>query len=59
MLTEPQSLRQGYLAELSTFTERLKKTCRNMRIDFTRMNSGEPLDVALSGFLATRAASIK
>ncbi len=59
LLTEPQSLRQGYLAELSAFTERLKKTCRNMRIDFTRMNSGEPLDVALSGFLATRAASIK
>jgi hypothetical protein len=30
-----------------------------MHVDFQRMNSGEPLDVALSSFLATRSASIK
>jgi hypothetical protein len=30
-----------------------------MLIDFVRMNSGEPLDAALSGFLATRAATLK
>jgi hypothetical protein len=30
-----------------------------MHVDFVRMNSGEGLDVALSGFLANRAASIK
>jgi uncharacterized protein (DUF58 family) len=59
LLTEPQSLRAGYLAELDAFTARLKKLCRGMHIDFVRMNSGEPLDVALSGFLATRAASIR
>jgi uncharacterized protein (DUF58 family) len=59
LLTEPQSLRAGYLAELAAFTARLKKLCRGMHIDFVRMNSGEPLDVALSGFLATRAASIR
>jgi uncharacterized protein (DUF58 family) len=59
LLTEPQSLRAGYLAELGRFTDELKKMCRGMHIDFTRMNSGEPLDVALSGFLAIRAASIK
>ena len=28
-------------------------------IDFTRMNSGDPLDVALSSFLAVREATIK
>ncbi len=59
LLTEPRALRDGYLKQLADATERLKKMCRSMRIDFTRMNSGEPLDVALSGFLATRAASIK
>jgi uncharacterized protein (DUF58 family) len=59
LLTEPRSLRQGYLAELEKFTLELKRLCRGMRIDFTRMNSGEPLDVALSAFLATRSASIK
>jgi uncharacterized protein (DUF58 family) len=59
LLTEPQSLRNGYLAELSAFTNELKKMCRGMHIDFTRMNSGQPLDVALSSFLAVRAASIR
>jgi uncharacterized protein (DUF58 family) len=59
LLTEPRSLRQGYLAELGAFTDRLKKMCRGMHIDYTRINSGEPLDVALSGFLATRAAGIR
>lgn len=59
LLTEPQALREGYLEQLRLFTDELKKMSRGMNIDFTRMNSGEPLDVALSGFLATRAASMK
>jgi uncharacterized protein (DUF58 family) len=59
LLTEPRSLRAGYLAELNQFTEELKRTCRGMHIDFTRMNSGESLDISLSAFLATRSASIK
>jgi uncharacterized protein (DUF58 family) len=59
LLTDPRALREGYLGELSRFTDELRKLCRGMHIDFTRMNSGESLDVALSGFLATRAASIK
>src|SRR5579862_3920865 len=44
LLTEPQSLRIGYLAELAAFTEKIKKACRSMHIDFSRMNSSEPLD---------------
>src|SRR6266567_8195071 len=56
LLTEPRALREGYLGALAGFTEDLKKLCRGMHIDFTRMNSGDALDVALSGFLATRAA---
>src|SRR5256714_1059058 len=59
LLTEPRALRQGYLEQLSLFTEQLKKLCRGMNIDYHRMNTSDPLDVTLSGFLATRAASIK
>jgi len=32
--------------------------CRGMHIDFLLVNSGHALDVVLSGFLATRAASM-
>jgi uncharacterized protein (DUF58 family) len=59
LLTEPRSLREAYLEQLRTFTDELQKICRGMRIDFQRMNSGEMLDVSLSKFLATRAASMK
>ena len=59
LLTEPRSLRDGYLEQMKLATEELKKMCRGMQIDYQRMNSGETLDVALSAFLATRAASIK
>ena len=59
LLTEPQSLRQGYLAELNRVTDELKRICRGMNIEYERMNSGQPLDVALSNFLAGRAARMK
>jgi uncharacterized protein (DUF58 family) len=59
LLTEPQSLRQGYLAELTAFTDQLKRMCRGMHIDFMPMSSGQSLDVALSGFLAVRSAGIR
>jgi uncharacterized protein (DUF58 family) len=59
LLTEPRSLREAYLEQLKAHTEELRKMCRGMRIDFTRINTGEYLDVSLSGFLATRSASMK
>ena len=59
LLTEPRALREGYLQQLRLHTEELQRLCRGMHVDFQRMNSGDPLDVVLSGFLATRAASIK
>src|SRR5437773_2639584 len=59
LLTEPRALREGYIQQLAMFTEELKKSCRGMHIDFQRFSSGDALDVALSQFLATRAASMK
>jgi uncharacterized protein (DUF58 family) len=59
LLTEPRALREGYLEQLNAFTDELKRMCRGMHVDFTRMSSGEALDVTLSSFLATRSASMK
>ena len=59
LLTEPRSLRQAYLDQLAAHTDGLRKLCRGLKVDFNRLDTGEPLDVALSGYLATRAASIK
>lgn len=59
LLTEPRSLRDGYLEQLRLFTDQLKKTSRGMNIDFQRFSTGDSLDVALSQFLANRSASMK
>jgi uncharacterized protein (DUF58 family) len=59
LLTEPRSLRQAYLDQLAAHTDALRKICRGVKVDFNRVNTGDPLDVVLSGYLATRAASIK
>src|SRR5947207_2860163 len=59
LLMEPRWLREGEMEQLAMFTEELKKSCRGMHIDFQRFSSGDSLDVALSQFLATRAASMK
>ena len=56
-LGNPKSLRDAYLEHLRQFTEKTQKMCRAMHIDFTRMNTEESLDVSLTSFLATRAAS--
>jgi uncharacterized protein (DUF58 family) len=59
LLTEPRALREGYLAELARVTDELKRLCRGMNIEFERMNTRDPLDIALSNFLAARAARMK
>lgn len=59
LLTEPRSLRDGYLEQMSQHTERIKRLCRGMSVDFSRFNTAEPLDVTLSEFLARRATTMK
>lgn len=59
LITEPRSLRDGYLEQLQLFTDQLKKLCRGMNIDYQRFVTSDPLDVSLSQFLANRAASMK
>lgn len=59
LLTEPRSLREGYLREMEKFNDELKRVCRGMNIELEQFNSGDPLDVALSNFLAGRAARMK
>lgn len=54
LLVEPRGLRQRYLEEVATFQSTLKRGCRNLMADFVLMNTGQPLDVALSAYLATR-----
>ena len=54
-VVDPVSIRKAYLAELNTFTEAIRRGCRQNRIDYVLMDTSQPLDIALSSYLATRS----
>ena len=55
LLCDPRNLRKGYLEEYRAFTEKMKRGCRNNKIDFVPVCTKYPLDVVLSAYLAARA----
>lgn len=59
LLANPQSLREAYLEELKTFLAEVRKTCRDLRIDYAQLDTGAPLDVALAACLARRAGTLR
>ncbi|MGF1632381.1 MAG: DUF58 domain-containing protein [Phycisphaerae bacterium] len=59
LLTEPRALREAYMEQVRQHNEAIDKLCRSMNIDYRLFNSGDPLDVELSSFLANRLASIR
>ena len=59
LLANPRALRKAYLAELESFREILKRTCRNNRIDYVEIDTSKKLDVALTAYLATRAGRLR
>ncbi|MEK6675162.1 MAG: DUF58 domain-containing protein [Planctomycetota bacterium] len=59
LLTEPRSLRERYLAEVAQFQSRLQKGCGSMQVEFAVFHTAQPLDGALSGYLATRNARLR
>jgi uncharacterized protein (DUF58 family) len=54
LLTDPRSLRDGYLEQVQLFTTELEQGCRAQNIDFVRLRTDRPLGLALSTYLAHR-----
>lgn len=53
---DPRSLREAYLEEIRQHFELLESKARGMGVDVVQLNTGEPLDVVLSTYLARRLA---
>lgn len=51
---DPRALRGAYLAEFGAFLQRLKRACRAHGIDYVLLRTDQPLEVALSSYLASR-----
>ena len=56
VVADPRALRQGYLEEMNAFRRKVRRGCLGDRIDFVEMDTSTSLDVALSSYLARRAA---
>jgi uncharacterized protein (DUF58 family) len=56
LLTDPRSLRQGYLEQLSAFLLELQRGCRNQNVDYVQMRTDASPGMALSTYLGHRLA---
>lgn len=56
LIVDPNSIRAAYKEELQRHTERLARAARELSCDFVPVSTATPLDVALSTYLARRAA---
>ena len=59
LLTDPRSLRRGYLEEMQAFIAELQHGCRGQNIDYVQLRTDTNLAVALSSYLAHRLARTK
>jgi uncharacterized protein (DUF58 family) len=59
LLTDPRSLRDGYLEQVNTFVTDLQRGCRGQDIDYVQLRADRSLGVALSSYLAHRLARAK
>lgn len=58
VLTDPRSLRKAYLREFNQYLHELKKGCRTNHVDYVQVRTDQPLDVALSSYLASRMSRV-
>lgn len=54
VLADPRALRKAYLQEFHGFLKQVRQGCRAQRIDYVEMPTNQPLDIALSTYLARR-----
>ena len=56
LVADARALRDGYLHELRSFVEHLRRGCQQNEVDYSLLETSQPLDVALSKYLAARLA---
>ncbi|HRX84710.1 MAG TPA: DUF58 domain-containing protein [Phycisphaerae bacterium] len=54
VLTDPQALRSAYRQRVQEFITQVRGACLNQQIEYALVSTADPLDVALTRFLADR-----
>ncbi|HEX4128567.1 MAG TPA: DUF58 domain-containing protein [Pirellulales bacterium] len=52
----PRALRRGYLDALQAYLDEVRRGCARNTVDYALVRTSQPMDVALTAFLAARAA---
>lgn len=55
VVTDPRGLRKAYLNEFENFVRSVQEGCRDHNVDYVQLRTDQPMDVALSNYLAHRA----
>lgn len=56
-ITSPAAIRSAYLENINEFLAYCKKQCQTSGVDYCLMNTSNPIDEALSSYMAKRAKS--
>ncbi len=56
LLTDPRSLREGYLEQVNTFLADFQRGCLSQNVDYVRLRTDANLGVVLASYLASRLA---
>jgi len=56
-ITSPATIRKAYLENLNEFLSYCRKQCQSSGVDYCLLNTSDPLDEALSSYMAKRAKS--
>jgi uncharacterized protein (DUF58 family) len=59
VLTDPRTLRDAYLKEMENYLRELRMGCRAAGADYALVRTDQPIDVALSTFLAPRMQRLR
>ena len=55
VITQPDRLRDNYLIELERFISGIRRACAKAQVDYVLVNTAEPIEHVLSGFLRQRS----
>jgi uncharacterized protein (DUF58 family) len=59
LITQPARVRASYLKELELFITRVKKACNRADVDYVLVNTADPIEHVLAGYLLQRTAMSK
>ncbi len=54
IMTRPQEIRKSYLREFNSFCDRIREGCEKNQSHYVQVNTSQPLQEVLSGYLAFR-----